>query len=89
LSAFDGAGKGSFLASLLLSVVPAKMAVDKLLKKALVGALQRAKIKHWRGLPERPLAYNEGPTSSCHTFCWKARRHSTCLFFRAHLVRAM
>jgi hypothetical protein len=47
----------------------------------LVGALQRAEIKHWRGFRGGAFGYNESPTSSCHTFCWKARRSSTCLFF--------
>jgi hypothetical protein len=49
--------------------------------KFLVGALQRPEFKHWRGFRAGAVGYNESPTSSCQTFCWKARRSSTCLFF--------
>jgi len=39
-----------------------------------VGRLQRREIKHWRGFQPGRFDYNESPTSSCHTFCWKARQ---------------
>jgi hypothetical protein len=47
--------------------------VQKLLKQSLVGTLQRPENKQWCGFQPGPFRYNEGPTSSCHTFCWKAR----------------
>jgi hypothetical protein len=47
--------------------------VDNLLMIFAVGSLQRREIKHWRGLQPACFDYNEVPTSSCHTFCWKAR----------------
>jgi hypothetical protein len=46
-----------------------------------VGRSQREEIKHWRGLPPGPFGYNEIPTSSCHTFCWKARHSFDVPFF--------
>ena len=56
--------------------------VDNLLIKfALLAASQRPEIKHWRGSPRGPFGYNEGPTSSCHTFCWKARHLFDVPFF--------
>jgi hypothetical protein len=38
-----------------------------------VGSRQREEIKRWRGLRAGSFDYNEIPTSSCQTFCWKAR----------------
>jgi hypothetical protein len=55
--------------------------VDKLLMKFRVGASQRREIEHWRGFPQSPFGYNEIPTSSCHTFCWKARHSFDVPFF--------
>jgi hypothetical protein len=55
--------------------------VDKLLMNFLVGTLQRLQIEHWRGLQQGAFGYNEGPTSSCHTFCWKARHRFDVPFF--------
>ena len=55
--------------------------VDKLWLKILVGGLQRPGNQCWCGLPGDPFGYNESPTSSCHTFCWKARRLFDVPFF--------
>jgi hypothetical protein len=55
--------------------------VDILLKESPVGSLQRPKNKHWRGFQPDPFDYNEGPTSSCQTFCWKARQPFDVPFF--------
>jgi len=55
--------------------------VDKLLMVFAVGRLQRREIKHWRGLRAGRFDYNESPTSSCHTFCWKARQRFDVPFF--------
>jgi hypothetical protein len=55
--------------------------VDKLLMKFDVGGVQRAEIKQWRGFQRGPFGYNEDPTSSCHTFCWKARQRFDVPFF--------
>jgi hypothetical protein len=38
-----------------------------------VGGMQRREIKQWRGLQACSFDYNEIPTSSCQSFCWKAR----------------
>src|SRR5205085_7444112 len=46
-----------------------------------VGGPQRREIKQRRGLPPGAFGYNEGPTSSCHTFCWKARHFFDVPFF--------
>ena len=46
-----------------------------------VGTLQRREIKPWRGLRRGCFDYNEVPTSSCHTFCWKARHRFDVPFF--------
>ena len=46
-----------------------------------VGTLQRREIKPWRGLRPGCFDYNEVPTSSCHTFCWKARHRFDVPFF--------
>jgi hypothetical protein len=46
-----------------------------------VGGPQRREIKHWRGLRPGAFDYNEVPTSSCHTFCWKARQSFDVPFF--------
>jgi hypothetical protein len=48
--------------------------VDNLLMSYPVGRLQRREIQHWRGLQPASFDYNEIPTSSCQTFCWKARQ---------------
>jgi len=55
--------------------------VDKLWINEPVGALQREEIERWRGLPGSRFDYNEIPTSSCHTFCWKARHSFDVPFF--------
>jgi hypothetical protein len=55
--------------------------VDKVCTNIRVGGPQREEIKHWRGLPRGAFGYNEGPTSSCHTFCWKARQKFDVPFF--------
>jgi hypothetical protein len=55
--------------------------VDKLCINFRVGALQREQIQQWRGFPGGAFGYNEGPTSSCHTFCWKARHSFDVPFF--------
>jgi hypothetical protein len=55
--------------------------VDNLLIEFHVGHPQRAEIKHWRGLRRGAFGYNEIPTSSCHTFCWKARQLFDVPFF--------
>jgi len=55
--------------------------VDKLLMDFHVGTLQRLEIKHWRGFQRGAFGYNESPTSSCHTFCWKARHDFDVPFF--------
>jgi len=55
--------------------------VDILLKRFHVGTLQRPKNKHWRGFQADPFDYNESPTSSCQTFCWKARHDFDVPFF--------
>jgi hypothetical protein len=55
--------------------------VDILLKTFYVGSLQRPKNKHWRGFQPGPFDYNESPTSSCQTFCWKARQPFDVPFF--------
>jgi hypothetical protein len=46
-----------------------------------VGGSQREEIKQRRGLQQGAFGYNEGPTSSCHTFCWKARHYFDVPFF--------
>jgi len=55
--------------------------VDKLWKDFAVGGLQRQEIKQRRGFRRGAFGYNEGPTSSCHTFCWKARQFFDVPFF--------
>jgi len=55
--------------------------VDILWMKNDVGTSQRREIKQWRGLQRGAFGYNEGPTSSCHTFCWKARHYFDVPFF--------
>ena len=47
--------------------------VDNLWITYPVGSLQRREIEQRRGLQPGSFDYNEIPTSSCHTFCWKAR----------------
>jgi hypothetical protein len=49
--------------------------------KIAVGGLQRREIKAPQGFAEGAFAYNEVPTSSCHTFCWKARHLFDVPFF--------
>jgi hypothetical protein len=46
-----------------------------------VGALQRREIEASRAFPKGAFEYNEVPTSSCHTFCWKARHFFDVPFF--------
>jgi hypothetical protein len=46
-----------------------------------VGTLQRREIEARRGLAQGGFDYNEDPTSSCHTFCWKARHLFDVPFF--------
>jgi hypothetical protein len=58
-----------------------KKSVDILLTRFHVGSLQRPKNKHWRGFPAGPFDYNESPTSSCQTFCWKSRHPFDVPFF--------
>jgi hypothetical protein len=55
--------------------------VDKLWKDFAVGDPQRQEIKQRRGFRRGAFGYNEGPTSSCHTFCWKARQFFDVPFF--------
>jgi len=55
--------------------------VDNLLTDSDVGGPQRREIEQWRGLQQGAFGYNEGPTSSCHTFCWKARHFFDVPFF--------
>jgi hypothetical protein len=47
--------------------------VDNMLITYPVGSLQRREIEQWRGLQPGSFDYNEIPTSSCQSFCWKAR----------------
>jgi hypothetical protein len=47
--------------------------VDNMLMTYAVGSLQRQEIEQWRGLQPGSFDYNEIPTSSCQSFCWKAR----------------
>jgi hypothetical protein len=46
-----------------------------------VGGLQRHEIEQWRGLQPGSFDYNEIPTSSCQSFCWKARHSFDVPFF--------
>jgi hypothetical protein len=55
--------------------------VDNLLMTYPVGTLQRQEIKQWRGLQPGSFDYNEIPTSSCQSFCWKARQSFDVPFF--------
>ncbi|MBS0436802.1 MAG: hypothetical protein JSR75_18255 [Proteobacteria bacterium] len=55
--------------------------VDILCMEFDVGAPQRVEIEDWRGFPKGAFGYNESPTSSCHTFCWKARQVFDVPFF--------
>jgi hypothetical protein len=55
--------------------------VDKVLIDFAVGDSQRREIKQWRGFQRGAFGYNESPTSSCHTFCWKARQKFDVPFF--------
>ena len=67
------ANPGNELRRLKLSPSYPQVFVDKLWKDFAVGDPQRQEIKQWRGFRRGAFGYNEGPTSSCHTFCWKAR----------------
>ncbi|MDR7334757.1 hypothetical protein [Roseateles asaccharophilus] len=49
--------------------------------KILVGDLQRPENQCWCGFPADAFGYNGSPTSSCHTFCWKARHLFDVPFF--------
>jgi hypothetical protein len=55
--------------------------VDNLLMDFRVGRLQRREIKQRRGLQPGRFDYNEVPTSSCQSFCWKARQSFDVPFF--------
>ena len=55
--------------------------VDNLLMTYPVGTLQRQEIEQWRGLQPGCFDYNEIPTSSCQSFCWKARQSFDVPFF--------
>jgi hypothetical protein len=55
--------------------------VDKVCIDFRVGDVQREEIEQWRGFQQGAFGYNEGPTSSCHTFCWKARHTFDVPFF--------
>ncbi|MEP7100673.1 MAG: hypothetical protein ABI781_09205 [Burkholderiales bacterium] len=57
--------------------------MDKLLMDFPVGALQRREIQQRRGLQPASFDYNEIPTSSCQSFCWKARHSFDVPFFYA------
>jgi hypothetical protein len=46
-----------------------------------VGSPQRPENKHWCGFQGDAFGYNERPTSSCQTFCWKARHLFDAPFF--------
>jgi len=73
---------GVFGEGVQLSPRYAQAIVDNLWMNFAVGTLQRARTQEIRGLQRGAFGYNESPTSSCHTFCWKARLHFwTCLFF--------
>jgi hypothetical protein len=73
---------GVFWEGVKLSPGYAQGVVDKLLKDFAVGTLQRAQTQEIRGLQRGPFGYNEGPTSSCHTFLLEgASPFWTCLFF--------
>jgi len=61
--------------------------VDNLWMDFDVGALQRREIKQRRGFQRGAFGYNESPTSSCHTFCWKARQSFDVPFFYASTRR--
>ena len=55
--------------------------VDNLLMTYPVGSLQRQEIEQRRGLQPGSFDYNEIPTSSCQSFCWKARHSFDVPFF--------
>lgn len=55
--------------------------VDNLWIEFAVGAVQRREIKQRRGFQPGGFDYNESPTSSCQTFCWKARQSFDVPFF--------
>jgi hypothetical protein len=55
--------------------------VDNLLMDFHVGTLQRREIEQRRGLQPASFDYNEIPTSSCQSFCWKARHSFDVPFF--------
>jgi hypothetical protein len=55
--------------------------VDKVLISIHVGGVQRREIKQRRGFQPGCFDYNESPTSSCQTFCWKARQSFDVPFF--------
>jgi len=55
--------------------------VDNMLMTYPVGGLQRQEIEQRRGLQPGSFDYNEIPTSSCQSFCWKARQSFDVPFF--------
>jgi hypothetical protein len=81
-------GACSFITSLGNDITPFQLSpgypqdfVDKLWMVLPVGTQQREEIEQWRGFPPGAFGYNESPTSSCHTFCWKARQKFDVPFF--------
>lgn len=85
---YNGRASGAFIFTDGNKPEPAKLSpsypqafVDKLLTDFHVGGSQRREIKQRRGFQRVAFGYNEGPTSSCHTFCWKARQRFDVPFF--------
>ena len=76
----DLTGGGLYRASQLPPNRP-QLFVDNMCISFDVGGVQRQEIKQWRGLQPGSSGYNEVPTSSCHTFCWKARQCFDVPFF--------
>jgi hypothetical protein len=66
-----------------LSPTHPQVFVDKLCIDFAVGESQRQEIERWRGLQPGRFDYNEIPTSSCQSFCWKARQSFDVPFFCA------
>jgi hypothetical protein len=48
-----------------------------------VGDRQRTHFRLFGGSQPAAFDYNEGPASSCQTFCWKARHRFDVPFFLA------
>ena len=64
-----------------LSPAHPQVFVDKMWMKFHVGTPQRLEVEHWRGFQRGAFGYNESPTSSWQTFCWKARHYFDVPFF--------